>query len=346
MRYKLLGRSGLRVSEICLGTMTFGEEWGWGSSKGESRKVLETFAEAGGNFIDTANRYTEGTSEEYLGEFLASDREHFVVASKYTLYTRKGDPNAAGNHRKNMVESLDASLKRLKMDYVDLYWVHAWDYMTPVDEVMRALDDMVRAGKVLYVGISDAPAWVVSQANTMADLKGWSPFVALQIKYSLIERTPERDLLPMARAFDLAVTPWAPLGAGLLTGKFKGGERPADTRLENSPNITDRNQMIADALVGVASRVGQSPAQVALNWLRSQPGVIIPIVGARTVDQLNDNLGSLDFTLDAEAMDDLDEISRIELGFPHDFLESEIPKELVYAGMFDEIDDHRGGTKR
>ena len=346
MRYKLLGRSGLRVSEVCLGTMTFGEEWGWGSSKGESRKVFETFADAGGNFIDTANRYTEGTSEKYLGEFLASDREHFVVASKYTLYTRKGDPNAAGNHRKSMVESLDASLQRLNLDYVDLYWVHAWDYMTPVDEVMRALDDMVRAGKVLYVGISDAPAWVVSQANTMADLKGWSPFVALQIKYSLIERTPGRDLLPMARAFDLAVTPWAPLGAGLLTGKFKGGERPADTRLENSPNITDRNQMIADALVGVANRVGQSPAQIALNWLRNQPGVIIPIIGARTVDQLNDNLGCLDFTLDAEAMRDLDEISKVDLGFPHDFLESEIPKELVYAGMFDQIDDHRGGTKR
>jgi aryl-alcohol dehydrogenase-like predicted oxidoreductase len=346
MRYKLLGRSGLRVSELCLGTMTFGEEWGWGSSKGESRKVFDTYAEAGGNFLDTANRYTEGTSEKYLGEFVASEREHFVVATKYTLYTRKGDPNAAGNHRKSMVESLDASLKRLNMDYVDLYWVHAWDYLTPVDEVMRALDDMVRAGKILYAGISDAPAWIVSQANTMADLRGWSPFVALQTKYSLIERTPERDLLPMARAFDLAVTPWAPLGAGLLTGKFKGGERPAGTRLENSPNITERNQLIADALVGVATRLGQSPAQVALNWLRSQPGVMIPIIGARTVDQLKDNLSCLDYNLDEEAMGDLDEISRIELGFPHDFLESEIPKDLVYAGTFDQIDDHRGGTRR
>jgi aryl-alcohol dehydrogenase-like predicted oxidoreductase len=346
MRYKLLGRSGLRVSELCLGTMTFGEEWGWGSSKEESRKVLDAYAEAGGNFLDTANRYTEGTSEKYLGEFIAADREHFVLASKYTLYTRKGDPNAAGNHRKSMVQALDASLKRLKMDYVDLYWVHAWDHMTPVDEVMRALDDMVRAGKVLYVGISDTPAWVVSQANTMADLKGWSPFVALQLKYSLIERTPERDLLPMARALDLAVTPWAPLGAGLLTGKFKGGDRPAGTRLENSPNISDRNQMIADALVGVATRLGQSPAQVALNWVRSQAGVMIPIIGARTVDQLKDNLGCLDFTIDDESMRDLNEISKIDLGFPHDFLESEIPKNLVYGGTFDQIDDHRGGTKR
>lgn len=346
MRYKLLGRSGLRVSELCLGTMTFGQEWGWGSSREESRKVLDAFAEAGGNFLDTANRYTEGTSEKYLGEFIASEREHFVVATKYTLYTRKGDPNAAGNHRKSMVEALEASLKRLSMDYVDLYWVHAWDYMTPVDEVMRALDDMVRAGKVLYVGISDAPAWVVSQANTLADLKGWSPFVALQIKYSLIERTPERDLLPMARALDLAVTPWAPLGAGLLTGKFKGGERPSGTRLERSPNITERNQAIADELVNVAARAGRSPAQVALSWLRSRPGVIIPIIGARTVDQIKDNLGCLDLTLDTEALEKLDNISKIELGFPHDFLESEIPKDLLYAGTFDEIDDHRGGTKR
>ena len=346
MRYKLLGRSGLRVSELCLGTMTFGEEWGWGSSKGESRKVFDAYVEAGGNFLDTANRYTEGTSEKYLGEFVASDREHFVIASKYTLYTRKDDPNACGNHRKSMAQALDASLKRLNMDYVDLYWVHAWDHLTPVDEVMRALDDMVRAGKVLYVGISDTPAWVVSQANTMADLKGWSPFVALQIKYSLIERTPERDLLPMARALDLAVTPWAPLGAGLLTGKFKGGERPEGTRLENSPNISDRNQMIADALVGVAARLGQSPAQVALNWVRNQSGVMIPIFGARTVDQIKDNLGCLDFTIDSESMGDLNEISKIDLGFPHDFLESEIPKDLVYGGTFDQIDDHRGGTKR
>jgi aryl-alcohol dehydrogenase-like predicted oxidoreductase len=342
MRYKLLGKSGLRVSELCLGTMTFGEDWGWGSSKEESRKVFDAYAEAGGNFLDTANLYTEGTSEKYLGEFISSDREHFVLATKYTLSMRKGDPNACGNHRKNLMQSLDASLKRLNTDYVDLLWVHAWDFLTPVEEVMRALDDVVRSGKVFYIGISDAPAWVVSQANTVADLRGWTPFVGLQIKYSLIERSAERDLLPMAKALDIAVTPWAPLGAGLLTGKFSGGKRPAGTRLEKSPNITDRNQAIADELAKVAEAVGRTPAQVALAWLRRQPGVIIPIIGARTLEQLQDNMGCLEFTLTDEQLERLDEASAIELGFPHNFLTTEVPRGLIYGGTIDEIDNHRG----
>ena len=195
MNYKLLGKSGLRVSELALGTMTFGEEWGWGSNKEESKKVFDAFSNAGGNFIDTANRYTEGTSEKYVGEFIASDREHFVVATKYTLFMRKDDPNFSGNHRKNMMQSLDASLKRLKTDYIDLYWVHAWDYTTPEEEILRALDDMIRAGKILYIGISDTPAWIVSRMNAIAELRGWTQFVALQIKYSLLERTVERELL-------------------------------------------------------------------------------------------------------------------------------------------------------
>ena len=222
MRYKLLGRSGLRVSELCLGTMTFGEDWGWGSSKDVSRKIFDAFAGAGGNFLDTADGYTNGTSEKMVGEFVASERGRWVVATKYSFNQRPGDPNAGGNHRKNMVQALEGSLRRLKTDYVDLYWVHAWDGLTPVDELMRALDDVVRAGKVLYVGVSDTPAWVVSRANTLADCRGWSPFVALQIEYSLVERTPERDLLPMARALDLAVTPWSPLGGGVLSGKYTG----------------------------------------------------------------------------------------------------------------------------
>ena len=201
MRYKLLGRSGLRVSELALGTMTFGEEWGWGASKADSQKVFDAYAEAGGNFVDTANRYTEGTSEKFVGEFIHSDREHFVLATKYTLKMRDDDPNFSGNHRKNLVQSVNASLKRLNTDYIDLLWVHAWDFLTPVEEVMRGLDDLVRQGTVLYVGVSDTPAWIVAQANTLADLRGWTRFVGLQIQYSLVERTPERDLLPMARAF-------------------------------------------------------------------------------------------------------------------------------------------------
>ena len=199
MRYKLFGRSGLRVSELALGTMTFGPEWGWGADKETSKALFDLYADAGGNFIDTANRYTEGTAEKYVGEFVAADREHFVVASKYTLKIRDGDPNFGGNQRKNMMQSLHASLKRLNTDYLDILWLHAWDFTTPVEEVLRGLDDLVRQGTVLYVGISDTPAWVVSQANTIADLRGWSRFVGLQIRYSLADRTAERDLLPMAQ---------------------------------------------------------------------------------------------------------------------------------------------------
>jgi len=231
MRYKLLGRTGLRVSELCLGTMTFGEEWGWGASREESRRMFDAFADAGGNFVDTANLYTGGTSEKFVGEFLKGRRERFVLATKYTLNMSPDDPNGGGNHRKNLVQSLDASLKRLDTDRIDLYWVHAWDGMTPLEETMRALDDAVRAGKILYVGISDAPAWVVSRANTLAELKDWSPFAALQIQYSLADRSPERDLLPMAKALDLAVTPWGVLGGGVLSGKYKSpADRPAGAR--------------------------------------------------------------------------------------------------------------------
>src|SRR5258708_4363151 len=218
MRFKLLGNSGLRVSELCLGTMTFGEDWGWGSSKEESRQVYDAFIEAGGNFIDTANIYTNGTSERLLGEFIADARARIVLATKYTNSAAVNDANSGGNHRKNMVQALEASLKRLKTDYIDLYWLHIWDSLTPIEETMRAFDDLVRAGKILYAGISDAPAWVVSRANTLAELRGWTPFVGLQIEYSLIERTPERDLLPMARALDIGVTAWSPLAGGVLTG--------------------------------------------------------------------------------------------------------------------------------
>ncbi|RMH98745.1 MAG: aldo/keto reductase [Calditrichaeota bacterium] len=340
MRYKLLGNTGLRVSEICLGTMTFGEEWGWGADKTESRKIFDVFVEAGGNFIDTANRYTEGTSERYVGEFIASDREYFVVATKYTLYNRLNDPNAAGNHRKNLVQSLEASLKRLNTEYVDLLWVHAWDFLTPVEEVMRGLDDLVRAGKVLYVGVSDTPAWIVAQANTLARERGWTPFCALQIEYSLIERTPERELLPMARAFDMAVTPWAPVGAGILTGKYTGkGKADQPRRIqEGSPRLSERNLRIAEEVVKIAEELGYTPAQVAINWVRQQPGVMIPILGARRAEQLKENLLCLERPLPEAVMQQLDEISRVDLGFPHEFLAKDYIRKLVYAGMYDRID--------
>lgn len=346
MRYKLLGRSGLRVAELSLGTMTFGEEWGWGASKEECRKIFDAYARAGGNFIDTANRYTDGTSEKYVGEFIAGERERFVVATKYTLSMQSDDPNASGNHRKNMFQSVDASLRRLNTDYIDLLWLHAWDYLTPVDEVMRALDDLVKAGKVFYIGISDTPAWVVSQANTTADFRGWSPFVALQIEYSLIERTVERELIPMAKTLDLAVTPWAPLGGGVLTGKYtKGRTIDAVADSKRAPNnrmrLTERNLNISINVGTIAREIGCAPSHVAINWLRKQDGVIIPIVGARTEAQMKENLRSLEFDLTDKQMRELDEASRIELGFPHHFLQHDHIKQLVYGDKFDDIDNHR-----
>ena len=344
MRYKLLGKSGLRVSELCLGTMTFGEEWGWGASVDESRQIFDTFVEVGGNFIDTANGYTDGTSEKTVGEFIASDRERFVVATKYSfpleMNERKGNPNGSGNHRKNMMQSLEGSLKRLGTDYIDLFWLHAWDFTTPIAEVMRSLDDMVRQGKVLYIGISDTPAWIVSQANTLAQCYGWTPFVALQIEYSLIERTPERDLLPMAKAFEMAVTPWSPLAGGVLTGKYNASNnsKQESTRSKGS-DIPERSLKIAEVVSQVAQDIGCTPPQVALAWLRSQPGIIIPIIGARKVSQIKDNLDCLNVELTSEKLQRLNQVSQIELGFPHDFLGSDMIHERLFGGMFDAIDN-------
>jgi aryl-alcohol dehydrogenase-like predicted oxidoreductase len=338
MQFRLLGPSGLRVSEYALGTMTFGEEWGWGASREESRRMFEAYAARGGNFLDTANRYTEGTSERLVGEFIAADRDHWVVATKYTLFDRKGDPNFSGNHRKNLMRSVKASLERLGTDWIDLLWVHMWDGTTPVDEVLRGLDDLVRAGTVHYVGISDTPAWVVARANTMADLRGWTPFVALQLRYSLIDRTAERDLLPMARAFGLAVTPWSVLGAGVLSGKYNAGEGTG--RAAARVAKVERNLRIAEAVRGVAAAVSATPAQVAIAWARRQAGTVIPLLGARNVAQLEDNLGALDVRLDPAHLATLDAASAIEPGFPHDFLGLPSTKELIFGGV--ELEGERG----
>jgi len=343
MRYRLLGKSGLRVSELCLGTMTFGEDWGWGAPEDECRQMFDAFAEAGGNFIDTANLYTSGRSEEFLGRFMKGRRERFVLATKYTFRMREGDPNSAGNHRKSMVHAVEESLRRLDSDYIDLLWMHAWDFVTPVAEVMRAFDDLVRAGKVLYIGVSDTPAWVISRANTLAELRGWTPFAGLQIEYSLKERSPERELLPMARALGLGVTAWSPLAGGLLTGKYNPDrrEREGDGRLKDHDAlgvVTDRNLRVAEAVSETAKEAGRSPAQVALAWLRQQPGGIIPILGARKLSQFQDNLGCLDFQLSAEQLARLDEASRIELGFPHEFLNSSAIREFAFGGALEEIE--------
>ncbi|MBD0395879.1 MAG: aldo/keto reductase, partial [Microcoleus sp. C1-bin4] len=269
MRYKLLGKSGLRVSEICLGTMTFGEEFGWGASYEESRKIFDAFMNAGGNFIDTANEiYTGGTSETYLGNFIAADREQIVLATKYTDSLPTTDPNRAGNQRKSMIQSVERSLKRLKTDYIDLFWLHAWDFMTPVEEVMRAFDDLVRAGKVIYIGVSDAPAWVISRANMLAELRGWTPFVAMQIEYSLIERTAERELLPMAKELDIGVLGWSVLASGILTGKYNKKAASGESRRLDTAQfyeLSEINLSIADTVIQVAEEIGRNPSQVAIN---------------------------------------------------------------------------------
>ncbi|MCA2932396.1 MAG: aldo/keto reductase [Microcystis sp. M018S1] len=335
MRYKLLGNSGLRVSELCLGTMTFGEDWGWGSDKEESRAVFRAFAEAGGNFLDTANLYTNGTSETLVGEFVKGDREKWVIATKYSLNTRPGDVNACGNHRKNLFQAVEASLKRLGTDYIDLLWLHLWDSLTPIEEVMRAFDDLVRMGKVLYIGISDSPAWIVSQGNTLATLRGWTPFIGLQIEYSLKERTPERELLPMAKALNIGVTAWSPLGGGVLTGKYNQ-PNPVDGRLSMTDQpfqIFDRDLKIAETVLEIAREIEKSPAQVALNWLRNRPNSVIPIIGARKLSQLQDNLACVDFNLTGEQLQRLDNISAISLGFPHELLASQFVRDILLGGV-------------
>ncbi|MFM7479330.1 MAG: aldo/keto reductase [Microcystis aeruginosa] len=340
MRYKLLGNSGLRVSELCLGTMTFGEDWGWGSDKEESRAVFQAFAEAGGNFLDTANIYTNGTSETLVGEFVKGDREKWVIATKYSLNTRPGDVNACGNHRKNLFQAVEASLKRLGTDYIDLLWLHLWDSLTPIEEVMRAFDDLVRMGKVLYIGISDSPAWIVSQANTLATLRGWTPFIGLQIEYSLKERTPERELLPMAKALNIGVTAWSPLGGGVLTGKYNQ-PNPVDGRLSMTDQpfqILDRDLKIAETVLEIAREIGKSPAQVALNWLRNRPNSVIPIIGARRLSQLQDNLACVDFNLTGEQLQRLDNISAIPLGFPQELLASQFVRDILLGGVAAQLD--------
>ena len=342
MRYRLLGNSGVRVSEACLGTMTFGEDWGWGSGKSEAQQVYYAFREAGGNFFDTANMYTNGTSESLLGEFMKDHRQSVVMATKYTNATPGTDPNAAGNHRKNMVQAVEASLKRLRTDYIDLYWVHIWDQITPVEEIMRGLDHLVRAGKVLYVGISDAPAWWIAQANTLAHLRGWSPFIGLQIEYSLTERTVERELIPMAKALNLGVTAWSPLANGILTGKYHGHGSSESARMSSDMMKEflpeqQRTDRIIKAVKTVSDETNRSMAQVALAWLRFRPVPVIPIIGARKLSQLQDNLASFNLTLSEDQVKTLDEASRIDLGFPHEFYTKDLVRTFVYGGLRDQI---------
>jgi aryl-alcohol dehydrogenase-like predicted oxidoreductase len=339
MKFMTLGFSGLQVSELCLGSMTFGGEMGIGAAEGESRKVFDAFLAAGGNFIDTANIYNRGTSERMLSGFIAAQRESLVLATKYSLNTSARDPNAGGNHRKNLVQALDASLRRLGTGYVDVYWVHGWDGQTPLAEVMRALDDQVRLGKVLHLGISNAPAWVVASANTLARERGWTPFTAMQMHYNLVERSIEREFFGLAAAQAMAITPWSPLAGGLLTGKFdrtadaagRSGARLA-TGAIGSRVLSERNLTIAEAVSALARERGCRPSQLALAWLRRSGAVnVVPIIGARTAAQLAENLGALDIELTPAERAKLDALSAPTPEYPQSLLQGEFFQRMMHG---------------
>jgi aryl-alcohol dehydrogenase-like predicted oxidoreductase len=327
--YVTLGRSGLRVSPLSLGTMTFGTEWGWGGDEDTSRQIFNRYMDAGGNFIDTANAYTGGTSERMIGKFIAdrSLRDRVVLATKFTISTDPANPNTGGNGRKNIHLALEASLRRLQTDYLDLYWLHAWDTVTPVEEVVSTLTDLVRAGKILHYGFSDTPAWYLARAYTLAEKEGREPLIALQLEYSLAERNIEREHIPAAQQFGMAVCPWSPLAGGFLSGRYQreGGSGRGEGRLEitkSNPIIerfTERNWRILDALLEVAKRMDKPPAQVALNWVATQPGVTSTIIGATKLPQLDGNLAALEFAIPAELRRRLDEASALEPVHPYTF---------------------------
>jgi aryl-alcohol dehydrogenase-like predicted oxidoreductase len=334
--YVSLGRSGLRVSPFCLGTMTFGEEWGWGSSPAEAEAILTEYLERGGNFIDTANIYTLGHSEKIIGDFFAQRkgrRDRTVIATKFFGNLHLGDPNGGGAGRKAIMEQCDQSLRRLQTDYIDLYWLHNWDRTAPIEETMRAMDDLVAAGKVRYLGISDVPAWKVAQAQAIAQFRGWAPLIALQIEYSLLQRTVEGELTPMAQELGLGVMPWSPLKGGWLSGKYSrenAGTVTSDrAALVGMP--TERDHLIIDAVKAVAAEQGASPAAVALAWVQGRPGVASTLIGARRTDQLQANIAALDITLTDAQVAALDEASKPSLAFPADINRLLAPN-LAFAG--------------
>jgi len=341
--YRLLGRSGLRISPLALGTMTFGADWGWGAEEAEARRIFDAYVDLGGNFIDTANAYTNGSSERLVGQFAEGKREQLVISTKFTMATRPGDPNSGGNHRKSMVRSVEDSLKRLRTDYIDLLYLHMWDDTTPIEEILRGMDDLTRQGKVLYLGVSDTPAWQVSRMQTIADLRGWSPLIALQSEYNLVERTPERDLIPMAREMGLGVIPWSPLANGVLSGKYTR----ADLKTEGQESafsgtrkgvavgygsLSARALDIADVVSAIANESSHTAAQIALAWTLLDPVVTATLVGARNLSQLQNNLGALDVTLSDDHRAQLDHTSAITLGFPHDLLRKPMIIEGITGG--------------
>ena len=338
--YRLLGRSGLRVSPLSLGAMTFRTGADWGSSDEDAQAIYDAYVEAGGNFVDTANFYGQGGSEILTGQLIKARREQIVLSTKYSLTMRWGDPNGSGNQRKNMVRSVEASLKRLDTDYIDLLYLHVWDDRTPVEEILRAFDDLVRSGKVAYIGISDSPAWQISRMQAIAELRGWAPFVALQIPYNLTERTVERDLMPMAKEMGVGVLPWSPLAGGVLSGKYsrddlkaKAPDAIAGMNSRKDINIatgrlTERTLEMAEVVKTVAGELGRTPSQVALAWTLLHPAVTSPLIGARTHAQLVDNLGALEIEFGSDQVQRLNAVSEIDMGFPHSMLNSGVTDQM------------------
>lgn len=342
--YRLLGRSGLRISPLALGTMTFGKDWGWGSDFSESRLIFDAYADRGGNFVDTSVNYTNGSSEKMIGEFVKNRRDRFVIGTKFTMMREAANPNSGGNHRLNIVRSVEQSLRQLGTDYIDLLYLHAWDETTSADEVVRAMDDLVRSGKVVYLGISNTAAWKVAQLQTMADLRGWSPLVALQIEHSLVERSAERELFSMANELGLGIVPYSPLAGGVLSGKYDNesfreykvsGEVSGTRKDLNASlgNFSLRNMNIAQVVREIAEEIGCTSSQVALRWSMTRPNVTSLIIGARTLQQFEQNLGALDIELNSEQLVRLEKVSAIENGYPYEFLDSQMIKELVFGEL-------------
>jgi aryl-alcohol dehydrogenase-like predicted oxidoreductase len=330
-QYITLGRSGLKISPLCLGTMTFGTEWGFGVDENASRALFDRYIEVGGNFLDTADGYTAGRSEQLVGKFVAERklRDSVVIATKFTFNNTPGNPNSGGNGRKNVYRALEGSLRRLQTDYIDLYWLHAWDTVTPVEEVISTFNDLVREGKIRHYGFSNTPAWYIARAQTLAEKEGKERLIALQPEYSLVERNIEREHIPVAQELGIAICPWSPLASGFLSGKYKreGSTGRGEGRLEttkNSPNpvfqkFSESNWRVLEVLLDVSKKLGKPPAQVALNWVATQPGVTSTILGVTKVAQLDDNLGAIEFTIPPELRKRLDEASAPELIHPYVF---------------------------
>ena len=333
MDYKLLGKTGIKVSELCLGTMTFGTDWNFGSDKEESQRVFDAFVNAGGNFFDTANIYTTGTSEKYLGEFMHSERDNLVIASKYSL-TESNKINLSGNSRKNMTQSVEGSLKRLGTDYIDLYYVHAWDFLVAPEELMRNLEYLLASGKILSIGISDTPAFITSRCNTLAELRGWNQFAAYQVEYCLTERTADREIIPLCEHDDMLFCGFGPLAAGLLSGKYlEENSNPKRMTKGVSARLSERNLAMSAEIKALAKEIGHTPSQVAIRWAMQMVKKSSPIFGARSLKQCEENLKVLGFSLTTEQMEKLNVISKIGPNNPNDFLKLPRLEEILYAGQ-------------